>query len=93
MEMNYGYNGNEVWVMILEKAWAKVNGSYASTIAGLPSEAFSVLTEAPTFSYVNKKYSTDELWKIILEADDQKYIICTNSNNNVKKISSIEFMF
>jgi len=82
-------NSRELWVQLLEKAWAKVNGSYASTIAGLPSEAFSVLTEAPTFSYINSKYSVDELWKIILDADDRKYIICTNSNNNVEEMTGL----
>lgn len=80
---------NEIWVQLLEKAWAKINGSYASTIAGLPSEAFSVLTEAPCFSYFNKKFSPDDLWKLILDADQNQYIICTNSSGDAAEKSGI----
>ena len=79
----------EIWVQILEKAWAKVNGSYASTIAGLPSEAFSVLTEAPCFSYINRKFDQKEMWDIIKEADQNDYIICTNSKGDVQELTGI----
>ena len=81
------FNEKELWLQLLEKAWAKVNGSYSSTIAGLPTEAFSVLIEAPTFSYLNKKCS-HEFWKII-DVDESKYIICTNSNGDVNEMAGL----
>jgi calpain-15 len=28
---------NEIWVLILEKAWAKANGSYANINSGMPT--------------------------------------------------------
>ena len=28
--------GNQIWIMILEKCWAKLHGSYGSIIGGLP---------------------------------------------------------
>ena len=41
-------NNNLLWVLILEKAWAKVNGSYDLTVGGQTYEAISCLTGAPS---------------------------------------------
>ena len=47
-------NKNEIWVPILEKAWAKANGSYGNIIgtnlfylAGSPSEIFRATMYSP----------------------------------------------
>lgn len=75
----------ELWVQVLEKAWAKINKSYAGTIAGLPSEALSCLTNAPCISYIHRKYAgdrKDEIWKILNKSDVSNYILCTNTGNN-----------
>lgn len=39
--------GNELWVMLLEKAWAKVHGSYARIESGNAGDALEDLTGAP----------------------------------------------
>lgn len=41
-------NQAETWVMLLEKAWAKLNGSYDSIEAGLTRECLHDFTGAPT---------------------------------------------
>ena len=39
-------NGKELWVVLLEKAWAKLNVNYAKTIWGEPQDVFDVITNA-----------------------------------------------
>ena len=60
---------SEIWVQILEKAWAKACGTYAKTIGGLPSEALKALTGAPCET-VNHKYAdVDDFWAKVYDAD------------------------
>ena len=40
-------NGSKVWVPLLEKAVAKVHGSYLAISGGWPEESFCFLTGAP----------------------------------------------
>lgn len=81
----------EIWVSLIEKAWAKLNGSFAMTIAGLPSEGLSSLTMAPTVTYIHKKYSEDQIWKILIESDKLDYIICTCTQgvNDIEKVGLV----
>jgi calpain-15 len=82
----------EIWVQMLEKVWAKINGSYAMTITGLPSEALSALNEGPCISYIHKKYDEPDLWEIIKKADESKFIICTTSggSNESKSVGLVQ---
>ena len=69
--------GKELWVMLLEKAWAKVNGNYENSIKGFVSEAFRALTGAPVVFF--KHMYIQDIWEEISEADKNKYIICASS--------------
>lgn len=39
---------SEIWVMVIEKAWAKLFNSYENIEAGYPTEVLHCLTGAPT---------------------------------------------
>jgi calpain-15 len=41
--------GNELWVLVLEKVWAKVHGSYERIEAGFSHEVMRDLTGAPSY--------------------------------------------
>ena len=64
--------------MILEKAWAKVNGNYENTIKGFVSEAFRALTGAPVIFF--KHDFVESLWNHMIEADKKCYIICASAS-------------
>ena len=46
---------NELWALLLEKAWVKVNGGYTNTSGGIFSEAILALTGFPTEIFKHKK--------------------------------------
>lgn len=74
--------GNELWAILLEKAWAKVNGGYINTVAGMASEVIECLTNFPYEYHPTKLANTDEeekenLWQRILVASGNDYIMTT----------------
>lgn len=70
---------NELWVMLLEKAYAKVFGSFVAINGGLASEALNDLTGAPVTSFFPVQGTPAEHWKNIYNADYKKFIMtaCT----------------
>jgi hypothetical protein len=68
---------NELWVLLLEKAWAKVNMNYANTKLGMASTAFSFLTGCPAIYYDHEYEET--FWKELVMADKNRYIITASS--------------
>lgn len=69
---------SELWVLILEKAWAKVNGGYVNIIGGWPCEVLKAVTPFCNKSYNNNDYQ-EELFNIILDADQKGYIMACSS--------------
>jgi len=63
--------------MLLEKAWAKINGNYENSIKGFVSEAFRALTGAPVVFF--KHVYIKDIWEEISASDKLGYIICTSS--------------
>ena len=68
---------NELWVPLLEKAWAKVNGSFINIgRGGLCKETFDVLTEAYTEQIPIKFEDKEILWKKMENAIKNNYLMC-----------------
>jgi len=72
---------NEIWVMLLEKAWAKVHGGYINIDGGLTREALHDLTGAPAITYFNDELTFDEHWKYIVDGEKKKFIMTAGSND------------
>jgi len=73
--------GHELWAILLEKAWAKVNGGYINTVSGIASEVIECLTNFPYEYNIIKNLETEEdkeeLWKKVIEASLNDYIMTT----------------
>lgn len=83
-------NSNEIWVLIIEKAWAKVFGSYQRIEAGTAGEALGPLTGCPTKYFIHDDaQSKDKLWQTILFADQQKFPMCTAVASQAEEVSGL----
>lgn len=68
--------GNVSWPAIIEKAYAKVHGSYARLSGGFISEAFYDLTGAPIERiHFHKEYDYDELFARLLSFSSAGFLM------------------
>ena len=80
-------NGNELWVILLEKAWAKLNGNYAKAIGGEPHEIFQVITNAYSRKIKVKNISENDLWEAFQEAMDNNFIMTAGTSGDVYNLN------
>lgn len=71
--------GKEMWVSMLEKAWAKVHGSYERIIKGSPQNVLRDLTGAPTY---NIDITEPGLIDQLIQFEQAGYIISASCASN-----------
>jgi len=83
-----GSKTKELWVMLIEKAWAKIHGRFFNVEGGDSRESLGAITGAPVEYFKHSEYESkpDELWHIIKVADETNCVMCTGANKEVNGI-------
>lgn len=72
---------NELWVVLLEKAWAKLYTSYKRIEAGYPEEGLHDLTGAPIkqMYFQHSSFDKERDWQYLVEASKLEYSMVSSS--------------
>ena len=65
----------EIWVMLMEKAWAKAHGDFSIIIGGDSRESLTSLTGAPSTIIYHNTINKNDFWKILIESTKKKYVM------------------
>jgi hypothetical protein len=80
-----GCNGNELWAMLAEKAFAKIHGAFSKIVAGQAEEALMEMTGDPCdiykFKLENVKTMIEDgsLWDKLMYADSVGYVMAAST--------------
>ena len=71
-----------IWVILLEKAWAKINGGYGNIILGWPNDIFRTFTGFSTEELIHHDNSIERLWNVISTSIQNNSLIVTHTYGN-----------
>ena len=63
------------WLVLLEKAYAKLNLNYANLDGGMQYEAMRALTGQPVVFYETPAQSEKQIWEQLASADGKKFVM------------------
>ena len=81
----YNKKTNNIWPMILEKVWAKVNSTYEDTIRGNISDIFLFFSPCP-FKLYHHDIKYKNLFEKITNAIDKNFIVCADMVSNNENV-------
>ena len=73
-------NSSEIWFLLLEKAFAKLYGSYDHIKQVGITEALEVMTGMPTSQTPLKNADSDIIWNHLNDSDKKNFILCAGNN-------------
>lgn len=74
------------WLVLLEKAFAKLYINYANLAGGQPAEALRAMTGMPVAMYNTGNLSDAKLFKSIQEAEQKGYVMLATCENPVRNL-------
>ena len=82
---------NELWVILLEKAWAKISGCYANTIEGTTSEVFDAFSDGTTESFTVFENDKDDIYELLQQGkeDNDCITVCANKDISVADVGLV----
>ena len=75
----------EFWALLIEKAWAKVNGGYQNIINSWPVDLFKALTGSSCEELIHEELSSEELFNELNYADKNNGF-CISLSNSDKEV-------
>lgn len=81
--------GGELWVILLEKAWAKLQGTYFRTESGTADMACCHTLGIYSKYYFHKNEEKDAMWDLFAEGERRNFVMIASSKGSGEKLSDL----